>query len=200
MDKEIGELKHGVETIGAAQSAVCDEINKIADAIPRFRKLLNLFDTNKDGRVSFKELLNPELLKMLLVFVITCFIIPLLDIIQAFLTHVPSTSGNLLFELFKFIIGPVIFVFYFRYLLNKIMSVNDLKEKTKDGIIVEKDCTIKNLEDKYRKLENERMTEKAAMRIKEVQIEGALEAKNREIEYIKKGYKLDDLNKPDKIQ
>lgn len=188
-EKEIATIKKQIKDFSVKIPA---DLNKIANTLPKLKKIITLLDVDGDGKLTFKEIMNPELLKLLLFFVITIFGYAIIEWIQGL---VPTADQLVIIDLLKFFFSPTLFVLYIRNIAAKVLKVEDIKDNNQKKELIAKDDKIKELEQKCNKLELEKINECAAIKIKETELAKTLEYKNREIEYIMKGYKLEDINK-----
>lgn len=197
ISQRIEEVEHGIEVIESAQACVQDKVERIATIIPKLKKLWVYLDKDKDGKVSFKEFFNPEVLKLLLV-VLGSILVPLLwDVISGILMHwiynesLPDTG--VLGQILNILIGPLIVMFYARYIFAKIMNARDLLLKEKDTIIADQATKIKTLEDNTRMDKQTYQNERYKWDIEKTQMVYAMNIKDQEIKYLEKGLPQEKL-------
>lgn len=197
ISQRIEDVEHGIEVIESAQACVQDKVERIATIIPKLKKLWVYLDKDKDGKVSFKEFFNPEVLKLLLV-VLGSILVPLLwDVISGILMHwiynesLPDTG--VLGQILNILIGPLIVMFYARYIFAKIMNARDLLLKEKDTIIADQATKIKTLEDNTRMDKQTYQNERYKWDIEKTQMVYAMNIKDQEIKYLEKGLPQEKL-------
>ena len=149
--------------------------NKIKEGLAALK---NKMDTNEDGIVQSRELLNPNNVKIILVTILSLLLPEMITWIQLCIAN-ESFQANGMFGLLQIVIVPFVLIYFFRSVLE------DYQGKLKA-----KDEQIETLKEDLKTEQLDRRDDHAKAEIEVLQLEGAIETKKMEIEWIREGYNL----------
>lgn len=187
MQEEIITLKSDAKANGDLLISISSSLEPIQSGLKFFRdnwgKIKKKLDVNKSGKIELKEWFNPWFLKLILVVFASLMIGSVIDIVLAFLQSGILVDGIMsygqwdwtgLFDMLNVVGVPFLISLAVKYLIDDY-----------DGRLKAKDKVIFTVRDELATEKQGRLNDQNKHEIAMTQLQGSMDVKNQEIEWLR---------------